>query len=60
MRVINIYIRSEGFLDPGKVTPGGGRAYIKVNGTDHSVHKRGYNVVVVDGATGNGDSIHPV
>ena len=51
---LNIYIRSEGCDDPGKtfVTYACGRAYIMVNGKDHSVHGRGHNVVIVDAATG--------
>ena len=59
MRVVNIYIRSEGCEDPGIAQPCG-LAYIKVDGTDRSLHNRGYNVVVVDGATGKGDSLPSV
>ena len=49
---LNIYIRSEGCDDPGKMWNTCGRAYIMVNGKDHSLHGRGHNVVVVDAATG--------
>ena len=49
---LNIYIRSEGCDDPGKAWNTCGRAYIMVNGKDHSLHGRGHNVVVVDAATG--------
>ena len=50
---MDIHIRSEGREDPG-ITPNTyGRAYIKVNGHDHSMHGRGHNVVVVDATTGN-------
>lgn len=45
-------VRSEGCNDPGKTLPCG-IAYIKVNGRDHSLHRRGHNVVVVDATTGN-------
>ena len=48
---MDIHIRSEGCDDLGKDT--GGIAYIKVNGHDHSMHRRGHNVVVVDATTGN-------
>ena len=49
--VFDIHVRSEGCEDAGRADRCG-KAYIKVNGTDHSPHSRGYNVVVVDGATG--------
>ena len=49
--VFDIHVRSEGCEDAGRADPCG-KAYIKVDGTDHSPHSRGYNVVVVDGATG--------
>ena len=51
VRVLDIHVRSEGCEDEGRADICG-KAYIKVNGTDHSPHSRGYNVVVVDGATG--------
>lgn len=50
--VVDIQIRSEGCNDPGKVPNTCGIAYIKVNGNDHSPHRRGHNVVVVDATTG--------
>ena len=52
VRVLDIYIRSEGCDDPGK-GPNCGKAYIKVDGTDYSLQKRGFNVVVVNGETGD-------
>jgi len=48
---LDIHIRSEGCDDPGK-TAGCGLAYIKIDGQDHSLHRRGHNVVVVDAKTG--------
>ncbi|CAH3108178.1 unnamed protein product [Pocillopora meandrina] len=51
VRVLDIYIRSEGCDDPGKA-PICGKAYIKVDGTDYSLQERGFNVVVVNGETG--------
>ena len=51
-RVLDIRIRSEGCNDPGRASPCG-KAYIEVDGTDYSPQGRGYNVVVVDGETGN-------
>ena len=52
--ILPIYIRSEGCNDPG--ITGCGRAVIRVNGNDVSQHKRGYNIVVVHGNTGNVES----
>ena len=49
---IRIDIRSEGCNDPGKTPNTCGRAYIKVNGNEHSKKKRGHNVVVLDAITG--------
>ena len=49
---MNIAIRSEGCDDPGK-TPPCGKAFIKVDGVDRSLHHRGHNVVVLSAATGN-------
>ena len=48
---LDFHIRSEGCDDPGKAG-GCGRAYIIVNGKDHSPHGRGHNVVIVDAKTG--------
>ena len=50
---LDIYIRSEGCNDPNKTPNTCGIAYIKVNGHDRSMHRRGHNVVVVDATTGN-------
>ena len=49
---MDIHIRSEGCDDPGRKPRTCGFAYIEVNGKDYSPRLRGYNVVVVDGATG--------
>ena len=47
---LEIFIKSEGCNDPG--ISGCGRSVIRVNGRDHSLHRRGYNVVVVNAITG--------
>ena len=44
-------VRSEGCEDKGR-GPGCGIASININGQDYSKHKRGYNLVVLDGSTG--------
>ena len=49
-KILQIYIESEGCNDPG--ISGCGHATIRVNGKDYSKHRRGYNVVVVNGRTG--------
>ena len=50
---LNIYIRSEGFNDPPKTSWARSRAYVVVNGKDHSSNFfRGHNVVIVDAKTG--------
>ena len=49
---IDVYIRSEGCEDFPRIDFWC-RAYIFVNGSDESLRRRGYNVVVVDGTTGN-------
>lgn len=48
---LNVYIRSEGFNDPGK-TSETGTAFIIVDGKDYSPNLRGHNVVIVDAKTG--------
>ena len=50
--MLDIHVRSEGCEDPGKAPGTCGIAYIKVNGVDHSLHRRGHNVVIVDAKTG--------
>ena len=50
---IDVDVRSEGCDDPGKAPNTCGIAYIKVDGKDHSLHRRGHNVVILDGTTGN-------
>ena len=50
-KIAKIFVRSEGCNDRGKYR-GCGRAYIKVNGKDYSIHKRGYNIVVLNAFTG--------
>ena len=42
--LMNVELRSEGCDDPGKT--GCGRAVIKVNNKDYSLHRRGFNVAV--------------
>lgn len=42
--LMNVELHSEGCDDPGKT--GCGRALIKVNNEDYSLHKRGFNVAV--------------
>ena len=49
---VDIDIRSEGCNDPNKKPDTCGIAYIKVDGKDHSLHRRGHNVVTVDLKTG--------
>ena len=51
---MDIHIKIEGCEDPNvKQTENTcGFAYIEVNGIDFSLRGRGYNVVVVDGTTG--------
>ncbi|XP_078359332.1 uncharacterized protein LOC144643832 [Oculina patagonica] len=49
---LDIHIRSEGCNDPNKTPNTCGVAYINVDGTDHSPHGRGHNVVILDGTTG--------
>ena len=50
---MDIEIRSEGCNDVQKTPNTCGIAYIRANGKDHSTHRRGHNVVVLDDATGN-------
>ena len=56
--VLDIHVRSEGCEDPGKAPGTCGIAYIKVNGVDHSLHRRGHNVVIVDAKTGTISFFH--
>ena len=44
-------MRSEGCEDRGRQR-GCGKAFIKINGRDHSKSRRGYNFVVLNGQTG--------
>lgn len=53
VNVLDIHIRSEGCNDPNKAPNTCGIAFIYVNGVDRSPRKRGHNVVVLDGRTGN-------
>lgn len=50
---VDVVIHSEGFGDPGK-TGINGVSTITVNGQDYSLHKRGFNFVVLDAFTGKG------
>ncbi|CAH3104485.1 unnamed protein product, partial [Pocillopora meandrina] len=47
-------IRRQGFVDKvrGRTLYGRSRAYIRVNGRDYSLHRRGFNVVLVSRRTG--------
>ena len=47
-------VESQGFVDKkrGRTLYGRSRAIIKVNRRDYSLHRRGINVVVLDGRTG--------
>ena len=47
-------MQSQGFVDKvrGRTLHGRSRAYIRVNGRDYSKHRRGLNVVVINGRTG--------
>ena len=45
--VVNVAIRSEGCADLNKQGPSCGWAYIQVNGHDYSLHRRGFNLVVL-------------
>ena len=56
--MLDIHVRSEGCDDPGKAPGTCGIAYIKVNGVDHSLHRRGHNVVIVDAKTGTINFFH--
>lgn len=49
-------VESQGYVDKkgGRTLYGRSRAYIRVNGRDYSLHRRGFNVVVFDGRTGKG------
>ena len=51
---ITLSVESQGFVDKkrGRTLHGRSRAYIRVNGRDYSKHKRGFNVVVLNGRTG--------
>ena len=55
--VLNVFIRSEGYADPGRTPNTDGIVYIKVNGKDYSLHLRGHNVVIVSSVTGNKDGV---
>lgn len=51
---VYVTVRSEGFEDRknGRMLAGRARAYIKVNGRERSLRRRGFNVVVINGKTG--------
>ena len=49
---LNVTIRSEGCDDPNLSGDGCGVAFIWVNGTDYSLHGRGYNLAVFNMTTG--------
>ena len=47
-------VESQGFVDKkrGRTLYGRSRAIITVNGRDYSTHRRGFNVVVLNGRSG--------
>ena len=47
-------VESQGFVDKkrGRTLYGRSRAYIRVNGRDYSLHRRGFDVVVINRRTG--------
>ncbi|CAH3104487.1 unnamed protein product [Pocillopora meandrina] len=51
---LSISVESQGFVDKkrGRTLYGRSRAYIRVNGRDYSLHRRGFNVVVINYKTG--------
>ena len=51
---VYVVARSEGFEDrkKGRMLAGRARAYIKVNGKEKSLGRRGFNVVVIERKTG--------
>ena len=51
---IKVRLESQGFVDKvrGRKLYGRSRAYIRVNGRDYSLHRRGFNVVLVSRRTG--------
>ena len=51
---IRVRLESQGFVDKvrGRKLYGRSRAYIRVNGRDYSLHRRGFNVVLVSRRTG--------
>ena len=49
---MDMRIRSEGCNDPEKTADTCGIAYLYVNGVNHSLRKRGFNIVVADTKTG--------
>ena len=48
---IDFYLHSEGFFE-SQNPDNNGIARIEINGKDVSLHKRGFNVAIVDGYTG--------
>ena len=51
---LRVKLESQGFVDKkrGRTLYGRSRAYIRVNGRDYSLHKRGFNVIVINRLTG--------
>ena len=51
---LRIKVESQGFIDKkfGRTLYGRSRAYIRVNGRDYSLHRRGFNVIVINRRTG--------
>lgn len=51
---LDLFVKSEGCNDVHKTAGTCGIAYIKVQGVERSLQSRGHNIVVVEGATGDG------
>ena len=51
---VRVRVESQGYVDKksGRTLYGRSRAYIRVNGRDYSLHRRGFNLVVLNGRTG--------
>ena len=51
---LRLSVESQGFVDKkhGRTLYGRSRAYIRVNGRDYSLHRRGFNIIVINRWTG--------
>ncbi|PFX31519.1 hypothetical protein AWC38_SpisGene3581 [Stylophora pistillata] len=52
--ILRVRVESQGYVDKkrGRTLHGRSRAYIRVNGRDYSLHRRGFNIVLVSHKTG--------